>query len=47
MIIQCVEKKMAEKLDNQFIPQYIPSDIKWYERDGLIIGIQKINVEIF
>ena len=29
------EKKMTWKLDNQFIPKYIPSDIKWYERDGL------------
>ena len=26
---------MAEKLDNQFIRKYIPSDLKWYERDGL------------
>ena len=26
---------MAEKLDNQFIPKFIPSDLKWNERDGL------------
>ena len=26
---------MAEKLNNQFIPKYIPSDLKWHERDGL------------
>ena len=26
---------MVEKLDNQFIPKYIPSDLKWYERDRL------------
>ena len=25
------KKKKAEKLDNQFIPKYIPSDLKWYE----------------
>ena len=36
MIAQCVEKKiMAKKLDNQFIPKYVPSDLRWYERDGL------------
>ena len=22
-------------MDNQFVPKYIPSDLKWYERDGL------------
>ena len=33
--IVCRKKIMAEKLDNQFIPKYIPSDLKWYERDGL------------
>ena len=26
---------MAEKLDNQFIPKFIPSDLKWNKRDGL------------
>ena len=26
---------MAEKFNNQFIPKYIPSDLKWYKRDGL------------
>ena len=37
MVIQCVKKnkKMAGKLDNQFSPKYIPSYLKWYERDGL------------
>ena len=33
MIIECVKKIMAEKLDNQFIPKYIPSDLKWYEHE--------------
>ena len=27
---------MAKKLDNQFVSKYIPSDLKWYERDGLV-----------
>ena len=37
---------MAEKLDNQFIPKYIPSDLKWYEhehehekRQKLVLGM--------
>ena len=26
---------MTGKLDNEFIPKYILSDLKWYEREGL------------
>ena len=29
------KKIMTGKLDNEFIPKYISSDLKWYERDGL------------
>ena len=31
---------MAEKmLVNKYIPEYVPSDLKWYERDGLLTYI--------
>ena len=30
-----VNKKMAFRKDNKFIPKYIPIDLKWYEKDGL------------
>lgn len=23
------------EVDNTFIPQYVPNDLKWFERDGL------------
>ena len=26
---------MAQKVDNIFVPKFIPNDLKWYERDGL------------
>ena len=26
---------MAKKCNNRFIPKYIPSDLPWYEKDGL------------
>ena len=26
---------MPKKFDNQFVPKYILTDLKWYERDGL------------
>ena len=26
---------MAKKIDNRFIPKYIPNNLSWYEKDGL------------
>ena len=26
---------MAFRNENKFIPKYVPSDLKWYEKDGL------------
>ena len=26
---------MAEKVDNTFIPKFIPNNVPWYDRDGL------------
>ena len=32
---------------NTFIPVYIKPDLKWYERDGLMIYIDRLNYERF
>ena len=26
---------MNKKVDNKFIPKFVPNDLKWYEPDGL------------
>ena len=25
---------MAKKVDNKFIPKYVPNDLPWHQRDG-------------
>ena len=27
--------QLTWKVDNTFIPKYMPNNLKWYERDGL------------
>ena len=39
---------MAEKIFvNKYIPEYVPLDLKWYERDGLMTYINQLNYEQF
>ena len=39
---------MAEKIFvNKCIPEYVPSDLKWYERDGLLTCIDQIKYQHF
>ena len=30
------EGQMNEKLDNKFFPSYVPNDLPWHKRDGLM-----------
>ena len=32
---------------NSFIPPYVKDNLKWFERDGLITYIDRLNYEIF
>ena len=32
---------------NSFIPLYVKKDLKWFERDGLITYIDRLNYERF
>ena len=32
---------------NRYIPQFVKSNLKWYERDGLITYINKLEYEKF
>ena len=39
---------MVEKIFiNKYIPEYVPSDLKWYERDGLLTYIDQSKHEHF
>ena len=33
--------------DNNYIPEYIPDDLPWYERDGLMTQLDKIKSDEF
>ena len=46
IIYSQLKEVMAKKFDNHFIPKYIPNDLAWYEKDGLILGIYKMNETI-
>ena len=30
------------EVDNTFIPQYLPNDLKWFDRDGLELKVMMI-----
>ena len=38
---------MAKICKNSYIPPYIKPDLKWYERDGLMTYIDRLNYEHF
>ena len=39
---------MADKIFvNKYVPEYVPQDLKWYERDGLMTYIDQLNDERF
>ena len=39
---------MSDKIFvNKYVPVYVPQDLKWYERDGLLTYINQIKYERF
>ena len=39
---------MSEKIPvNKYIPEVVPSNLKWFERDGLLIYIDQLKYERF
>ena len=38
---------MNKKVDNVFVPKFIPNNLKWYEHEGLIHGTNKESAKIF
>ena len=41
------KKKWVKKLDNHFVPKYIPNDLPWYERDGLMTWYDQVQCQQF
>lgn len=37
LIISKQKKKMTNKLTNSYVPKFLPENLTWYERDGLIM----------
>ena len=38
---------MSKKLDNHFVPKYIPNDLPSYERDGLMTWYDQVQCQQF
>ena len=38
---------MSKKLDNHFVPKYVPNDFPWYERDGLMTWYDQVKCQQF
>ena len=39
---------MSEKKTvNKYAPEYVPSDLKWYEREGLLTYIEQLKYSDF
>ena len=32
---------------NKYVPEFVPSDLKWYERDGLMTWYDQVKCEQF
>ena len=46
-IKRIINKRMAFRNDNKYIPKYVPNDLKWYEKDGLDTWYFQISALIF
>ena len=49
MIISSVgrKKKMNKKVDNRFVPNYVPNNLPWHERDGLMTWYDQVKCQEF
>ena len=44
-----LEKKETsnKKVDNYFVPTYVPTDLPWYKRDGLMTSYEQVKCQGF
>ena len=38
---------MSKKIDNRFIPTFVPRDLPWYKRDGLMRWYEQCKCQEF
>ena len=36
-----------KKVDNRFVPTYVPNDLPWYERNGLLTLYEQVKCQEF
>ena len=41
------KKKMKRRVDNRFAPNYVPNNMPWYERDGLMSWYNQVKCQEF
>ena len=39
--------KMNKKVDNHFVPNFVPNNLSWYERDGLMTWFDQVKCQEF
>ena len=40
-------RKLSKRCVNKYIPEYVPENLKWYERNGLLTDIDQLKYSKF